>query len=114
MYKRQDQLGATYASGVLTDYGNGGDEIVNYFETVEVESFCNTVRTWFEEGYLSKDCNTVTDSSLVQMQTGNYFGMFSSAEPDMILNHTRLMQDYVGTEIVPLYTSCLLYTSRCV
>ena len=104
-FDHTDQLGATYASGVLTDYGNGGDEIVNYFETAEFESFCNTVRTWFEEGYLSKDCNTVTDSSLVQMQTGNYFGMFSSAEPDMILNHTRLMQDYVGTEIVPLYTS---------
>lgn len=104
-FDHTDQLGATYASGVLTEYGNSGDEIVNYFETEEFESFCGTVRTWFEEGYLSKDCNTVTDSSLVQMQTGNYLGMFSSAEPDMVINHSRSMKDYVGTEVVPLYTS---------
>jgi len=104
-FDHTDQLGATYASGVLMDYGNGEDKIVNYFETEEFESFCNTARTWFEAGYLSPDCNTITDSAYVQMQTGNYFGMFSSAEPDMILGHSRVMQDAIGTDVVPFYTS---------
>lgn len=96
---------ASYASGVLMDYGQGEDGIVNYFETQEFEDYCNTVRSWFENGYLSQDCNTTTDSSLVQMQTGNYLGMFSNAEPDMIANHSVNMQAYVGTDVVPLYTS---------
>ena len=100
-----DRLGASYASGVLMNYGEEDSEIVNYFDTEEFENYCNTVRTWFEEGFLSQDCNTVTDSTLVQMQTGNYLGMFSSAEPDMIMNHSRAMQDYIGTDMVPLYTS---------
>ena len=39
------------------------------------------------------------------MQTGNYLGMFSNAEPDMIANHSVNMQAYVGTDVVPLYTS---------
>lgn len=104
-FDHTDQLGSTYASGVLMDYGNGEDTIVNYFETEEFAGFCDTVRSWFDAGYLSKDCNTVTDSSLVQMQTGNYLGMFSSAEPDMVINHSRAMQDYLGTDVVPLYTS---------
>ena len=104
-FDHTDQLGASYASGVLMDYGQGEDEIVNYFETQEFEDYCNTVRSWFENGYLSQDCNTTTDSSLVQMQTGNYLGMFSNAEPDMIANHSVNMQAYVGTDVVPLYTS---------
>ena len=43
VYKRQDQLGASYASGVLMDYGQGEDEIVNYFETQEFEDYCKDV-----------------------------------------------------------------------
>lgn len=104
-FDHTDQLGASYASGVLMNYGTDSDEIVNYFATDEFASFCDTVRGWFENGYLSQDCNTTTDSSLVQMQTGNYLGMFSNAEPDMIANHSASMQAYVGTDVVPLYTS---------
>lgn len=104
-FDHTDQLGATYASGVLMDYGTGDDTIVNYFETEEFEQLCGTIRTWFEKGFLSQDCNTTTDSALAQMQTGNYFGMFSNAEPDMIASHSASMQAYIGTDVVPLYTS---------
>lgn len=64
-FDHTDQLGASYASGVLMDYGTGKDEIVNYFETEEFGQFCNTVRSWFQNGYLSQDCNTTTDSALI-------------------------------------------------
>ncbi|MCF0132415.1 MAG: ABC transporter substrate-binding protein [Blautia sp.] len=104
-FDHTDQLGTSYASGVLMNYGVENTDIVNYFETEEFESFCSTARTWFEEGYLSADCNTVTDSALVQFQTGNFFGQFSNAEPDMIAGHSASMQSYVGTDVVPLYTS---------
>ncbi len=100
-----DTLGASYASGVLTDYGTAGTTVTNYFETEEFADICAEIRTWYEAGYLSADCNTTTDATLTQMETGNYFGMFSNAEPDMVANHSLMMNSYVGTEVVPLYTS---------
>lgn len=100
-----DLLGASYASGGLANYGKGTDEVINYFETEEFEHICEVIRSWFEAGYLSSDCNTVTDSALTQLQTGNYFGMFSNAEPDMILDHSASMQAYLGTDMVGLYTT---------
>lgn len=100
-----DLLGASFASGVLPGYGKGTTEIVNYFDTDEYQAICEVVRGWFEAGYLSSDCNTVTDSALTQLQTGNYFGMFSNAEPDMIADHSSSMQAYLGTDMVPLYTT---------
>lgn len=100
-----DYLGASYSSGILENYGKNSDSIVNYFETEEYANYCDTMRSWFEAGYLSSDCNTITDSALTQMQTGNYFGMFSNAEPDMVVNHSTSMQAYVGTDVVPLYTT---------
>lgn len=104
-FDTSDYLGASYASGVLTNYGKDSDTVVNYFETEEFANSCNVVRSWFEEGYLSQDCNTTTDSALTQMQTGNYFGMFSNAEPDMIAAHSASMQAYIGTDVVPFYTT---------
>ncbi len=100
-----DYLGASYSSGILENYGKNSDQIVNYFETEEYEKYCETMRNWFEAGYVSSDCNTITDSALTQMQTGNYFGMFSNAEPDMVVNHSTSMQAYLGTDVVPLYTT---------
>lgn len=104
-FDHTDQLGADYASGVLMEYGTAATDIVNYFETEEFASLCDEVRGWYQNGYLSQDCNTTTDSALTQMQTGNYLGMFSNAEPDMVSNHSMMMQPYVGSDIVPLYTS---------
>ena len=100
-----DLLGASYGGGVLLNYGKGTDEVVNYFETEEYENFCEVMRTWMEEGFISSDSNTVTDASLTQLQTGNYLGMFSNAEPDMVMNHSASMQAYLGTDVVPLYTT---------
>lgn len=104
-FSQADLLGADYGSGVLLNYGKGTDEVVNYFETEEFTEYCNVMRTWFEEGYFSSDCNTVTDSALVQLQSGNYFGMFSNAEPDMVASHSATMQAYQGTDVVALRTT---------
>lgn len=100
-----DTLGASYASGVLTDYGKAGTTVTNYFETEEFADICAEIRTWYEAGYLSSDCNTTTDAALTQLETGNYLGMFTNAEPDMVANHSLMMNSYVGTDVVPLYTS---------
>ncbi len=100
-----DTLGASYASGVLTNYGKDNTDIVNYFATDEFADICSEIRTWYNEGYLSSDCNTTTDAALTQLESGNYFGMFTNAEPDMIAGHSLMMNSYVGTDVVPLYTS---------
>lgn len=104
-FSEADLLGASYAGGVLANYGKGTDEIINYYETEEFEHFCEIMRTWMTEGYVSSDCNTVTDASLTQFQTGNYLGMFSNGEPDMLINHTASLQAYLGTDVVGLRTT---------
>lgn len=104
-FDHADTLGASYASGVLTDYGTAGTTVTNYFETEEFAELCAEIRTWYENGYLSSDCNTTTDAALTQLETGNYLGQFTNAEPDMIANHSLMMNSYVGTDVVPLYTS---------
>ena len=100
-----DTLGASYASGVLTDYGKDETTVTNYFATDEFKKLCTEIRKWYNNGYLSSDCNTTTDSALTQLETGNYFGMFSNAEPDMIASHSLMVQGYLGTDVVPFYTS---------
>lgn len=104
-FAEADLLGSDYGSGVLMNYGKGTDEVVNYFESEEFAEYCDVMRTWFQEGYFSSDCNTITDSSLVQLQSGNYFGMFSNAEPDMVASHCATMQAYQGTDVVALRTT---------
>ncbi|MDY3920132.1 MAG: ABC transporter substrate-binding protein [Candidatus Limivivens sp.] len=100
-----DLLGADYGGGVLENYGKGTTTVENYFASEEFENYCSTIREWFEKGYLSSDCNTITDSSLTQLQSGNYFGMFSNAEPDMVAGHSQSMQAYCGTDVVALRTT---------
>ncbi len=104
-FAEADLLGSDYGSGVLMNYGKGTNEVVNYFESDEFAQYCDVMRTWFEEGYFSSDCNTITDSSLVQLQSGNYFGMFSNAEPDMVVSHSATMQAYAQTDVVALRTT---------
>ena len=104
-FSEADLLGSDYGSGVLMNYGKGTSEVVNYFESDEFAEYCDVMRTWFEEGYFSSDCNTITDSSLVQLQSGNYFGMFSNAEPDMVADHSASMQAYLQTDVVALRTT---------
>ena len=99
-----DLLGADYASGVIGNYGKE-TTVENYFESEEFENYCNVMRDWFEKGYFSSDCNTTTDSTLTQLQSGSYFGMFENAEPDMIAGHCQSMQAYLGTDVVALRTT---------
>ena len=104
-FSTADLLGASYASGVLMNYGKGTDEVINYFETEEYEKVCKVMREWMQAGYVSSDCNTVTDASLTQFQTGNFFGEFSNGEPDMLINHSSSLQAYLGTDVVGLRTA---------
>ena len=46
-FSEADLLGASYAGGVLANYGKGTDEIINYYETEEFEHFCEIMRTRF-------------------------------------------------------------------
>ncbi|MDO5423163.1 MAG: ABC transporter substrate-binding protein [Eubacteriales bacterium] len=99
-----DLLGADYGGGVLENYGKGTTTVENYFASQEFEDYCVLMRDWFEKGYFSSDCNTITDSTLTQLQSGSYFGMFTNAEPDMVAGHSQSMQAYLGTDVVALRT----------
>lgn len=104
-FDHTDQLGASYASGTLMNYGMDSTEIVNYFATDEFKELSEEIRSWYENGYLSSDCNTTTDSALTQWQTGNYLGIFANAEPDMINSYQQVTSSYFDTDLVCLYTS---------
>lgn len=101
-----DTLGSTLASGCLMDYGYGAADIVNYFATDEYERACRVIRDWYKNGYMNPGCNTVSDAVFRQMQSGNYFAYFNSAEPDMLISQSRVLQSYINSELVALYTSC--------
>jgi len=100
-----DKLGSTLASGCLMNYGSGTTEIVNYFATDKYEQACRMIRGWYQNGYLNPDCNIVSDAVFKQMQSGNYFAFFNSAEPDMLIGQNTMLQGYVDTELAALYTS---------
>jgi len=101
-----DRLGSSLASGCLLNYGYDTVEIVDYYATEEFEQACRAIRRWYLEGYLNPDCNMITDASSSQMQSGDYFSFFNSAEPDMLASQSRIMKGYLDTDLVPLYTSC--------
>lgn len=100
-----DHLGATLASGALMNYGVDTTEIVNYYETENFANSAGVMRDWYQKGYFAPDCNTATDAAMTLVQSGQYLGMFSNSEPDMILDIGRSINDYLGTEVVPLYVN---------
>ncbi len=100
-----DFLGASLASGALMNYGVGSTEVTNYYATDNFKTAASFAHDWYKNGYFSPDCNTTTDSGMTLMQSGNYFGFFSNAEPDMIASQSTQMKAYIGTDLVPLYTS---------
>lgn len=100
-----DTLGSTFAAGCLPDFGKNGTTIVNYFETDEFLEGCQYARDWYQKGFFAPDANTLTDSSLSLFETGNYLGMIGNSEPDMIASHSSAAQAYLGTDVVPFYTT---------
>ncbi|NLO84247.1 MAG: ABC transporter substrate-binding protein [Clostridiales bacterium] len=100
-----DHLGSSLASGCLENYGIGTTTITNLYESEAFAAYCEIARDWYGKGYFAPDCNTNTDSALIQWQSGQYLGMFASAEPDMILNYNLAMQAYFGCDAVPMYVS---------
>lgn len=104
-FDQYDFLGSSLASGSLPNYGVGSTDIVNYYATDYYAKSCGYTRGWYEKGYYSPDCNTITDSTIAQMQSGNYFGWFANTEPDMIASANSGLSAYVDTEVVALYTS---------
>lgn len=100
-----DYLGAGIGSGVLPNYGVGSTNIINVFESEEYAESLDIVRDWYLKGYLAPDCNTITDSALAQFQAGNFFGVFSNCEPDMISGWTGTARAALGTDVVPIYTT---------
>lgn len=98
-----DFLGAGLASGCLPDYGAGTATIVNYYETERFAEACKYARDWYQKGYYSPDCNTTTDASITLLYSGNYLGIFSNAEPDMIANRNAATLRSLKTDLVPFY-----------
>lgn len=100
-----DFLGSSLASGCLLNYGVDSTEIVNYYETENFAKVCKYATEWYQKGYFSPDCNTTADPSLILMSSGNYFGRFLSAEPDMVASQSFGARRTIGTDLVPFYVS---------
>jgi len=58
--------------GVLMDYGQS-TKVVNLFETDEFKDFANTMYSWNQKGYLSKDAATTTETVTNQVKAGVAF-----------------------------------------
>jgi len=99
-----DFLGSSLASGCLPNYGLG-NEIVNYYESESFAKACAYARAWYQNGFFSPDCNTTADPSFNLLMSGNYFGRFFYAEPDIIPGQSFGAQMALNTELVPFFTS---------
>ena len=100
-----DFLGSSLASGCLPNHGAESAGIINYYESEGFAEACRYARDWYEKGYFAPDCNTTTETSLGLLLSGNYFGMFTHAELDMVASHSNALRRSLDTGVVPFYTS---------
>ncbi|WP_419874636.1 ABC transporter substrate-binding protein [Candidatus Pristimantibacillus sp. PTI5] len=64
--------------GVLL--GNDNFNVVNFYETEEYKSLLNTIRDWYQKGYILKDAATTTETAVSLLKAGKGFSEFSNGE----------------------------------
>lgn len=89
-YHQIDNLGDEL--GVLMDAGQS-TQVVNYYETEEFKSFCETMNQWYGEGLIMKDAlNNTAGFYIVPMRAGNSVGAFAGYNVYPEEGATRLCQ----------------------
>ncbi|MGM0880771.1 MAG: ABC transporter substrate-binding protein [Bacillota bacterium] len=91
-----DNLGDGF--GVLPGYDNGL-KVVNMYETPEYAQLLNTVRRWYQAGYIAKDAATSTETQYNLVKAGKAFSFISHMKPGIEKQESRL----TGTEMVSIH-----------
>ncbi|GGG06114.1 ABC transporter substrate-binding protein [Paenibacillus abyssi] len=81
--------------GVLPDLDNGL-KVVNFFETPQYAEMLNTVRRWYQAGYIAKDAATSTETQYNMVKAGKAFSFMSHMKPGIAAQESK----NVGMELI--------------
>lgn len=82
-----DNLGGD-VFGVLTDYGQGSSEVVNFFETDSYRDYVAMMVDLNQYGCISPDALTDTTSDAAAMEAGTICAYYTSGKPDITAGST--------------------------
>ncbi|WP_019004515.1 ABC transporter substrate-binding protein [Cohnella laeviribosi] len=96
--------------GVL-EYGNSEMKVVNMYETEQYAQLLNTVRSWYEKGYVQKDAATTKDTGPVLVQAGRAFSYIKQSKPGSDTQASRQTgYEMVSLKLPPAYSTTNLIT----
>lgn len=82
-----DNLGGD-VFGVLTDYGQGSSEVVNFFETDSYLDYVNTMVDLNNYGCIPPDALTDTTADAAALEAGTTCAYYTSGKPDIVAGST--------------------------
>jgi putative aldouronate transport system substrate-binding protein len=81
--------------GVI-DYENKDLKVLNLFESAKYAGYLDTVRRWYEKGYIHKDAATSKDNGSDLVKAGRAFSYFTTSKPGNATQSSRA----AGVEIM--------------
>ena len=85
--------------GVLENYGQT-TTVTNYFESDQFKKLCEIAKTWYDNGYESKDIAVNKDSGELKMKAGNCFSFMCFVKPNT--NIEKKAQTGYDTVYIPI------------
>ena len=85
--------------GVLENYGQT-TTVTNYFESDQFRKLCEIAKTWYDNGYESKDIAVNKDSGELKMKAGNCFSFICYVKPNT--NVEKKAQTGYDTVYIPI------------
>lgn len=108
-YVRYDGLSG--GVGVLPDYDNNM-KVVNWYETPRYADQLNTVRKWYQAGYLLKDASTSKQDGRELVKAGKAFAYFSNLKPGTEVEASRKSgKEMAVVRLTPAYATTDSITS---
>ena len=83
-----DALGATNSSGLLM--GKNSTEVKNLYATEEYAAYLNTIRDWYQKGYIHPDAATTSQTGTEWVTGGVALGNFVGGEPNQLYGAENL------------------------
>lgn len=104
-----DNLGDGF--GVLPGYDNGL-KVVNMYETPEYAKLLNTVRRWYQAGYIAKDAATSTETQYNLVKAGKAFSFISHMKPGIENQESKMTgKEMISVHLRPAATTTYNITS---
>lgn len=98
-----DNLGDSI--GVLMNHGSELN-VVNLFETEEYKNNLNTIRRWYEKGYIWEDSSLAIDQASILLGSGKLFSYFSNLKPGFDRQESlRAGRELFSIEIKPAFAT---------